>query len=404
MSRVYTGLGRSFQEITALPMDEEALADIGRRIKLQPHFLGEPLVVIGEGVDFPGVVDPRTHTLVALDALGRSTAIALTVGSADIDVATPAILLASHVADMAASDLGKIAAGFVVRPANESLLRLWEEMDVEMNDETVELSSLLAAAYERDAEDFRDILNQGQRVVLAAEGYTQRLVRMIQWLNASGVPIAGLRYRRYLVGGQEVYFAEQVVPSVDPAVDAPRAEFVPQETVEPWRTKGRIYHIERLAPRLANLLDELILATRENTFSVNWSHPSYFWIRGPRRNFRVRTYHRDRIDLGFYNAAPAATAAFLAPYALPDTDIVSVGGYADSPFVSLTAETRIDARWRAMLNDWLTGAPPGRSLPGGSLTPDARLLPSERADGAGPHPRTASDLARGSVPERTEWS
>jgi len=368
-------------------MDVEALADIERRVKLQPHFLGEPLVVVGETVDFAHVLDPRSHTLAALDSLGRATAIVLAVGAADMALATPALQLASHLAGMPLADLGKVAASFVRRPANEALHRIWSEMDVEMDPETVELSSLLAAAYERDAEDFRDALNRQQRVVIAAEGFTLRLVQVIQWLQAAGVNIVGLRYRRYLVGGQEVYFAERVVPSQDPAVDAPRREFTPQETVEPWRTKGRQYHIERLSPAMAAALDEILLATREHTFTVNWSHPSYFWIRGARRNFRVRTYHRDRVELGFYNAAPAAAASFLVPYRLEGLEVVSVGGYSDSPFVAVTAETRLDERWNAMMADWLTGAPPGKSLEGGET--GARPPPSPP-----PAARPSSDLGR----------
>ena len=362
MSRVYTGTGRSFQEVTSLPMDTEALVDIGRRVKLQPHFLGEPLMVVGETSDFVGVVDPRSHTLAALDALGRAAAIVLAVGAADVALATPALQLASHLSGLSAAELGKTAASFIRRPANEPLLRQWEEMDVEMDPETVELSSLLAAGFERDAEDFRDAINRQQRVLVAAEGFTLRLVQVIRWMQHSGVKIVGLRYRRYLVGGQEVYFAEQVVPSLDPAVDAPPQEFAPPEAAEPWRAKGRQYHVERLSPAMAAALDEILLATREHTFTVNWSHPSYFWLRGARRNFRVRTYHRDRVELGFYNAAPAAAAAFLAPYRLEGAEISSVGGYSDSPFTAISTETRLDERWRAMLADWLSGAPPGKSL------------------------------------------
>ncbi|MCL2000376.1 MAG: hypothetical protein FWG74_02995 [Planctomycetes bacterium] len=407
MSKVYTGLGRAFQEITSLPMDLEALTDIEQRIKLQPHFLGEPLVVVGETADFPEAVDPHHRVMAALDALGRSVAIVLAVGAADVTLATPAMQLASHLSDMANTDLGKKTAVFIRRPSNESLMRLWEEMDVEMDAENIELSSLLAAAYERDAEDYRDTLNRQQRVIIAAEGFTQRLVQVIQWMKASGMNIKGLRYRRYLVGGQEVYFAEQVVPSQDPAVDAPRQEYLPQEIIEPWRAKGRLYYLDRLSPSLSATLDALLLATRDHTFTLNWSHPSYFWIRGSRRNFRVRTYHRDRIDLGFYNAAPAAAAAFLAPYRLEGAEILSVGGYADSPFIALTTETRLDEQWFAMLADWLSGSPPGRSLEPGSG--GARPLPAPASapasgSGAGAGSRPGHDWGRQNPDEHGERS
>ena len=58
MSKMYTGAGRLFQEVSPLPMDEEGLLDMKRRIKLQPHFLGEPLVVVAEADDFPGICVP----------------------------------------------------------------------------------------------------------------------------------------------------------------------------------------------------------------------------------------------------------------------------------------------------------------------------------------------------------
>ena len=41
MAKVYTGTGRVFQEVQSVAMDEESLRDIERRVKLQPHFLGE---------------------------------------------------------------------------------------------------------------------------------------------------------------------------------------------------------------------------------------------------------------------------------------------------------------------------------------------------------------------------
>ena len=72
MSKMYTGSGRVFQEVAALPMDEEGLSDIKRRVKIQPHFLGEPLVVVAEAEDFPGICRPGDETMVAIDAIGHA--------------------------------------------------------------------------------------------------------------------------------------------------------------------------------------------------------------------------------------------------------------------------------------------------------------------------------------------
>lgn len=356
MSKVYTGTGRLFQEVQALPLDDEALVDIERRVKIQPHFLGEPLVVIGEATDFPQIVPLRRHDLVGLDALGRAVVISLRVGVADTDQDIHGLELAAYLATLAPEDLGKVARSFVSRPANDGLRRAWEEMGVEMSDEAVELSSLLAATFDRDAEDYAELVNAEQRVIVASENFSSRLVGLIQWLVDNGVAITGLRYRKYLVGGQEVYFAEQIVPRLDPAVDAPDTTpgRKPIESVEPWRTKGRAYHVDRLNPSVAGLLDRLIVVTRENTFSLNWSHKYYFWMRGARRNFRIRTYHRDRLEFGFYNAAPKAVQEFLDRYGIR-AEVDVVGGYADSPFVTLSGDATLDERWERMLNDWLSG-------------------------------------------------
>ncbi len=362
LSKMYTGAGRLFQEIAALPMDEEGLIDIKRRIKLQPHFLGEPLVVVAEAGDFPTVSIPGDDSMIAIDSLGRTAAITVAIGVADIDQQIASLQLAAHLSTLYSDELGKIARNFIDRPANEQLRRLWEEMDVEMSDDAVEIASLLAAAFERDAEDFTTLINNSQRIIIAAEGFSSRLVSVIQWLNAGGVNASGLRYRKYIVGGQDVFFAEQVVPTTDPAVDAPVAkQHATLENVEPWKVKGKAYHIERINPRIASLLDEILAIAKPSTFSVNWNNKYYFWIRGPRRNLRIRTYSRDRLEIGFYNAAPAAVSEFLEPYDLAALEVISIGGYSDSPFIVLGPDTRLDQRWHAMINDWLSGANPGKT-------------------------------------------
>jgi hypothetical protein len=359
MSKVYTGSGRLFQEVQALGLDDEALLDIERRVKVQPHFLGEPLVVIAEARDFPQIVSPDSHDIVALDSMGRAVAISLKVEVADAGDDIHALQLAAHIGTLHPEELGKIARSFIMRPANDNIRRAWEDMGVEMGEESVELTSLLAANFERDAEDYATMINSSQRVILAAEGFTSRLVSVIEWLENSGVNIIGIRYRKYLVGGQEVYFAEQVVPRLDPAVDTPdsrKAGKHSAEVAEPWKTKGRIYHAERLTPALANRLNEFIVLTKESTFAINWSNKYYFWLRGGKRNLRVRTYFRDKMELGFYNITPSALTEFLAKYKLEGLEISVVGGYTDSPFLAVTSEMEFTPEWTRMLNAWLSGA------------------------------------------------
>ncbi len=363
MSKVYTGTGRLFQEVQAVPLDEEALTDIERRIKVQPHFLGEPLVVIGEAADFPQYIAANACALVALDVAGRLVIISLAVGAADTDLGGQGLQLAANLAALHPEELGKIARSFVSRPANDGLRRGWEEMGVEISDDSVELCSLLAATFERDAEDYAELINAQQRIIVAAEGFTSRLVGLIDWLVKAGVGITGLRYKKYLVGGQEIYFAEQVVPMVDPAVDAREQRRTSPEASEPWRVKGRSYHLERLSPAVGNLLDELLLAVRDTVFSLNWSHKYYFWVRGPRRNLRVRTFSRDHLEIGFYNASPRAVEELLERHGLRVLEVSTLGGYSDSPFITLPGDYKLSPPLVNLLREWLGGenVPPARS-------------------------------------------
>ncbi|MCC8190415.1 MAG: hypothetical protein LIP77_07235, partial [Planctomycetes bacterium] len=204
MSKMYTGSGRVFQEVSSLPMDEEGLLDIKRRVKNQPHFLGEPLVVVAEAEDFPGICQPGDETMVAIDSLGRCAAVTIAMGTADIAQQISTLQLAANLASLTTDEIGRIARNFIDRPANEQLRRLWEDMDVEMSDDAVEIASLLAAAFERDAEDFFSLVNNSQRMIIAAEGFSSRLVGVIEWMNVHGVNAIGLRYRKFIVGGQDV--------------------------------------------------------------------------------------------------------------------------------------------------------------------------------------------------------
>ncbi len=387
MAKVFTGTGKLFQELPAVPLDEEALRDMERRIKLQPHFLGEPLVVIGETRDFLPVISPDSHHLAALDTLGRMVAISLTAGTADVNHDLQALQLSAHLAHLQIEDLGKIARGFIQRPPNEMLRRAWEEMEVEISEEAVELTSLLAAVFRRDIEHFSGIINQEQRIIVAAESFTSRLVDVISWLVRRGVHIAGLRYRKYMVGGQEVYFAEQVMPTQNPAVDAPEArKTIREETLVPWLVKGRLYYLEHLAPAIGVKMDELLLMVKPATFAVHWSNKHYFWIRGLRRNLRVRTYFRDRLEIGFYNASPATVQDILRQYNLPPLEVITASGYSESPFIAITTETKLDERWAKMLNDWLGSAYGGQEQREGSNSGVAKAnimaqaAPSDRDD------------------------
>ncbi|MBN1257469.1 MAG: hypothetical protein JXA52_07155, partial [Planctomycetes bacterium] len=245
--------------------------------------------------------------------------------------------------------------------------------NVEMSDEAVELSSLLATSFDRDAEDFTENINSSQRIIVAAEGFDSRMVEVISWLVNNGADICGLRYRTFMVGGQEIYFAEQVVPQTDPSVDsAERKSPSPVEAEEPWRVRQMQYYTDRLIPSVANQLEELLKLIRSHTFSIDWSHKYYFLVRGARRNLRIRTYQRNRIDIGFFNASVEAVNEFINAYSLNEFEANSIGGYEKSPFVGTTSDVEFDDRWRAALCDWLSGATPGTTTP--ELPPKGRSL------------------------------
>jgi len=356
MATIYTGTGKLFQQVDAVSLDEDSLKEMRKRIKLQPHFLGEPLVVIGEQQDYIPSTAESEGSLVALDVKGNAVLISLCSGVSAAEVSLQIIRDAAHIGTLHAQDLGKITRQFLSRGQNDTLLRSWQEKGVEMNEESVELASLLAAVFERDAEDYASAINRNQRIIIAAEGFNASMVESIDWLVRHGVAIVGLRYRRFLVGGQEIYFAEQVVPTCDPAEDAAGRERTnAPEASEPWLTKGKVYHSERLAPNVAARMDELLVGTRKATFSVNWSHKYYFWIRGAKRNLRVRTYHRDRLEIGFYNTSPSAVVDFLTTSGMEHIEVYTIGGYQDSPFIMLGGDAMLDAKWLEMLCTWLSG-------------------------------------------------
>lgn len=361
MGKMYTGSGRMFQEVQAIPMDGEGLVDMKRRVKVQPQFLGEPLVVVAEAEDFPGVTRPGDGLMVAIDTVGSLAAVTIATGVADVELLPAAMQLAAHLATLENDEIARLARRFIGRPANEQLRQQWESMDVEMAEDAVELPSLLAAAFQRDAEDFGRIVNSSQRIIIAAEDFSPRMAGVIQWLGELGVNIVGLRYHKYMVAGQEVFSAEQAAPKTGPATGGPTPGKPKPESLAPWRVKGRQYQAERLGPALTGVMDSLLEAVKKATVSLTWSHKYSFWIRGSRRSLRVRTYARDRLEIGFHNAAPAAVVEFLQPYGLAGLEVVSVGGYSDSPFVALGADASLDQSWIALLNDWLTGATPGKT-------------------------------------------
>lgn len=363
MTKLYSGSGRHFQEIQAVSLDQDGLEEIQLRVKLQPHFLGEALLVIGEGKDFGLPGTEEIHEILALDTHGRTVIISIVVGVAHSahHIDTRALRMAAHVASLTTEELGKITREFIHRPQHDVLKRGWEESGVEMTEEAVELTSLLAASFHRDAADYAGQVNLDQRMILVADGFTSDMVDVIQWLAQRGVSIQGIRYKKYLIGGQEIFFAEQVVPMVDPAVDAKTRTSAPADVIEPWRIKGRQYYLERLSPTVGSILDELLNATRDSIFATTWSNKFYFWLRGGKRNLRVRTYYRDHLEIGFHNITPAALEDFLRDQGLEQLPVYSIGGYADSPFIALSADVPWSDAIGEMLCAWLSGAKRGKS-------------------------------------------
>ncbi|MHC4886112.1 MAG: hypothetical protein ACYTGH_13625 [Planctomycetota bacterium] len=357
MSNLFVGAGNSLQEVTSVGLDEESLRDIETRIKLQPNFLGERLVVIGEAMDFPQVtVVEDVRYLIALDTVGQTVVIELRLGTARNEISFQGLRFASYLAHMTNEELGKIAHAFIQRPHNLAISRAWQEAGVEMSDEAVELTSLLATAFERDADDFSEAINRVQRIIVAGEGFDARMVEMVDWLSGAGADIRGVRYRKFMVGGQEIYFAEQVVPQVDPAVDgAVSRKAAAPESDEPWRTKGLQYYMDRLVPSVGNQLESLLQMIRPHTFSIDWSHKYYFMVRGARRNLRIRLYQRNRIDIGFLNTTVEVVNEHMSRHGLSSFEATIVGGYEKSPFISTTTDLEVDDRWMRALSDWLSG-------------------------------------------------
>ena len=358
MGIVFTGAGKHFQQLESVGLDLDNLNEIVNRVKIQPHFLGEPLIVIGESVNFSFSEIEGVRELLAVDVLGRTVSIIITIGIADTDrgIDGRAMEFAALANSYSSEELGKITAEFLELPHNDQLKRVWEDLGVEMDDESVEISSLLAATFERDAGDYADILNKEQRIIIASEGFSTRVVNEIEWLSKAGVNIKGLRYLKYLVGGQEIFFAEQVVPRTDPSVDAGDLMGANHDSLEPWKAKGRSYYVERLAPSIAELLDRILVTTKRETFSISWAHKYYFWLRGAKMTFRVRVYSRDRLELGFYNASSSVVDDFLNNFNLPGIEIYLVGGYNDSPFVAITSDVNFNDEWIKMIRTWLGGS------------------------------------------------
>lgn len=357
MGSVFTGAGKHFQQLEAVELDLDNLNEIVTRVKLQPHFLGEPLVVIGESENFSFTDIEGVKELLAVDVLGRAVAIIINIGIADSDrrVDGRAMEFVSNVSSLTARGLGKIAAEFLELPHNDQLKRVWEDMGVEMDDEAVEISSLLASTFDRDAADYTEVLNREQRVIIASEGFSTKIVNEIEWLSKSGVSIKGLKYLKYLVGGQEVFFAEQVVPRTDPSVDARGSVDNNHDSIEPWKVKGAAYYSEKLTPSMAELMEDLLVAVRKETFSISWAHKNYFWLRGTRMTFRVRVYSRDRVEFGFYNSSVDAVEEFLEKFDLPGVEVYTLGGYSDSPFIAITNDINFNDEWMNMIRTWLGG-------------------------------------------------
>lgn len=363
MSKLFMGAGDSLQEVRAVGMDEEGLRDIEFRIKAQPHFLGEALVVVADSQDFPQVENEArsaARTLIALDTNGQAVAVEIKQGIAPSETAFQSLKFASFLARISPEELGKIAHAFITRPENIQILRRWRESGVEMSDEAVELSSLLAVAFERDADDYANLINRTQRIIMAAEAFDSRMVEVIEWMSQGGIDIRGLQYKKYLVGGQEIFFAEQVVPKLDPAIDAVASRSsASSELDEPWRIRGLSYYAERLIPALATKLESIMAMIKNHAFATSFSHKYSFMVKGSRRTLRLRAYHRDRLDIGFFNGSPELIEELLKAYGLLTLDVDVIGGYGSSPFVTVTSDVQFDSRWERLLSDWLNGNAPG---------------------------------------------
>ncbi|MBN1256657.1 MAG: hypothetical protein JXA52_03005, partial [Planctomycetes bacterium] len=110
MSDLFVGAGNALQRLQPVAIDEESLEEIKLRAKLQPHFLGEPLVVIAEADDFSHFdMGKNDNCLIALDTLGRVVVVEFRIGVARTSDPLLALRYASHIGKLNIEELGKIA-------------------------------------------------------------------------------------------------------------------------------------------------------------------------------------------------------------------------------------------------------------------------------------------------------
>ncbi len=358
MSQLFVGAGDSLQPIKSVSLESEGLQEIALKIKLQPNFMGEPLVVIAEAMDFPQISKSIDDIiLVALDVNGNIVVIDLNCGVTDNKKPLTALRYASYIAGLSVDELGKIARFFSARPSNLGISRRWQDSNVEMSDESVELSSLLATIFDRDADDFADSINSAQRIIVATEGFDSLMVDMIDWMFTNGCDIKGIKYQKFMIGGQEIFHAQQVVPDDDHSVDSSenKKQGHHTEAEEPWRTRGLSYYNERLSPAVGAKLEEILNLIKSSVFAINWVQKYYFLVRGERQNLRIRVYDKNRIDIGFLNTTSSSINSKMSKYQLENYEATLIGGYDRSPFVSITSDTELDDRWKHMLTDRLDG-------------------------------------------------
>jgi hypothetical protein len=115
--------------------------------------------------------------------------------------------------------------------------------------------------------------------------------------------------------------------------------------------------MKRLSEPVRVAFERLIQALGEHVAETVWEQSYYVWLRGRRRNLRVHTSIKGKLEIGLHPASGEQAAAFLRDYADLGLTPKVQAGYRTSPFVRPEIGPSFpDGRLVAMFAAWLDGA------------------------------------------------
>ena len=126
---------------------------------------------------------------------------------------------------------------------------------------------------------------------------------------------------------------------------------------EPWKIDGKAWHMQRLSEPVQVALERLIEALGDHVTETVWEQAYYVWLRGRKRNLRVHTSIKGKLEIGLHPASGEQAATFLRNYADLGLTLKVQAGYRTSPFVRPEIGPSFpDGRHVAMFAAWLDGA------------------------------------------------